>query len=109
MYGSSVRDTVIGDTHGLLATPELFSEVLTTVGREWPIATAQNLSDVYRNHQPWCGRAASCYEFGATISEVNEAWKQLTAGEQVRANRIADEFTFSWRSINMLGQMRWPV
>jgi hypothetical protein len=108
LYGNFHRDTIIGDSVMLLASPE-FANVLTEVAEHWPIATAQHLSDVYRNHQPWCGRAACCFEFGATIREVNTAWATLDHRQQVDANRIADGFTYAWRSMNMEGQMQWPI
>ena len=109
LHGSAFRDSVIGDCAGLLMETSTFGSVLDEVAKEWPISTAQNLSNVYHNHQPWCGRAACCYEFGATIREVNEAWTTLTPGQQIQANRTADMFTYMWRSTNMEGQMSWPV
>jgi hypothetical protein len=109
MHGNSYRDTVISDSAMLLSQPSIFAEVLNEVGKDWPIATAQNLSNIYRNHQPWCGRAACSYEFGATIREVNTAWADLNAARQVAANLTADTFTYTWRTANMKGQMQWPI
>ncbi len=109
LHGTAFRETVIGDCVTLLSEPSIFGEVLTEVASEWPVATAQNLSNIYRNHQPWCGRAACSYEFGATIREVNEAWAALDAKQQTAANTAADQFTYMWRTLNMEGQMSWPI
>lgn len=109
MYGSTHRDDIVGDCATLLRASQVFGDVLQEVARQWPVATAQNLSDPYRNHQPWCGRAACSYEFGATIPEVNTAWADLSAAEQVAANQVADAFTYLWRSANMSGQLKWPL
>ena len=108
LYGSAVRESVIGDSVTLLSS-DGFGAVLDEVAAEWPIATAQHLSNVYENHQPWCGRAACSFEFGATISEVNAAWGMLDRDHQLAANRTADAFTYMWRTTNLFGQMRWPV
>lgn len=109
LYGNSFREPVIGDCVTLLSESGMFGKVLNEVTNQWPIATAQNLSNVYRNHQPWCGRAACSYEFGATIREVNEAWSLLDPHQQIAANTTADQITYMWRSANMEGQMSWPI
>ncbi len=109
LYGSAHRETIIGDSVSLLVAPDVFLRVLDEVASEWPVATAQNLSNVYRNHQPWCGRAACSFEFGATVREVNTAWSELSHDQRSAANQIADRFTYEWRATNMLGQMRWPT
>ncbi len=109
LYGTAFRDVVIGDCVTLLSETTVFAEVLTEVALSWPVATAQHLSNVYQNHQPWCGRAACCHEFGATLREVNEAWAALEPSQQLAANRTADQFTYMWRSLNMEGQMSWPI
>ncbi len=108
MYARLQRDHTIGDCVTLLSSPA-FGEALGEVIQQWPVATAQNLSNVYKNHQPWCGRAACSYEFGATISEVNEAWKLLSFEQRLKANEIADQYTYLWRTSKMRGQMSWPV
>lgn len=109
LYGSAERESVIGECAELLSTPDLFEQVLADVAESWPYAAAQHLSDVYRNHQPWCGRAACNFEHGATVAEVNAAWFSLTPDQRLAANAVADAFTYAWRTQHMPGQMRLPV
>lgn len=109
MYGNTTRQDLVGPVAELLQTPDLFIQILRDVAEQWPYATAQNLSNIYRNHQPWCGRAAACLEHGATLHETNQAWQTLTHREQLEANKVADLFTYQWRSDNMPGQMVFPI
>jgi len=106
MYGTQSRDVVAEQARTLLGNPDVFGQVLAEVARRWPNATAHNLSNMYRNHQPWCGRAAACLEFGATIRETSQGWWDLSPTQQIEANQVADRFTFMWRSAHLAGQMR---
>ena len=74
MFGPTLREPVVGECVSLLMSPEAFEAVLAEVAAEWPNAVAQHLSNANQNHQPWCGRLACGYEFGASIREVNHAW-----------------------------------
>lgn len=109
MFANRLRDDHVDKAADVLRDPELFARVLDDIELAWPIATAQNLSNIYRNHQPWCGRAATCYEHEATMYETNKAWANLTCLEQRAANRVADRFTFAWRSNHLPGQIRLPI
>lgn len=109
LYAFKKRGVVIGDCATLLRAPDVFACVLNEVVQEWPVATAQHLSDPTTSHQSWCGRAACSYEFGATIHEVNQAWADLTHAEHAAANRVADAVTEAWRSLNLRGQLGWRI
>jgi hypothetical protein len=109
MFGPTLRDPVVGECISLLMSPEAFESVLEEVAVEWPNAVAQHLSNANQNHQPWCGRLACGYEFGASIREVNHAWFALGGEDQARANAVADRFTLSWRAANLDGQIGLPI
>lgn len=93
----------------LLRDGETFAAVMESVGDAWPIATAHNLSNEYRNHRPWLGRSAACFRLNASIPDTNWGWATLTISEQNEANRQADDFCARWRSDHMLGQLRLAV
>ena len=109
MYGSKHRPDVVDASMQLLASPQLFEQVLREVTEQWTYASGHNLSNVWKNHQPWCGRASCSYEHGATIPETNQAWWELTPTERLAANTVADRVTFEWRSLHMPGQLTWRM
>ncbi len=104
LYDTHKRPERIELARAVLRSPETFTAVLEDLEAAWPIAVRQNLSNVYRNHQPWCGRAAACFEHGSTMYETNAAWAEMTCLEREAANRVADRWVFKWRSTFMPGQ-----
>lgn len=109
MYQTRTNEDTISEAIVVLTNPTWFREALLAVAKEWPLATSQHLSDFCKNHQPWCGRLATCFEVGATIKETNEAWKFLTWQQREAANAVADSFTFAWRTEHLQGQLSWMV
>lgn len=109
MYATLLREEQVDQSRELLADPGEFAVVLLDVAQAWPKATAHNLSNPYRNHQPWCGRAACSLSFGATITETNKAWFELTPQERINANLIADRFTYQWRQQFLPGQIAMDI
>jgi NAD-dependent oxidoreductase involved in siderophore biosynthesis len=105
LYGTAERYETAMQARDLLADPNRFSATLHNVAQDWPIATAQNLANVIRNHQPWCGRSAACYEHGATWKETNLGWWELTPDQRLVANEVADMFTYEWRRNHLPGQL----
>lgn len=109
MYSNQLRDEIAEQARSLLSDPATFGEVLTQVARRWPNSSAHNLSNVYRNHQPWCGRAAACFESGSSIRETNRAWWDMEPAQRLEANAVADRFTYEWRNAHLLGQTRMRI
>lgn len=109
LFDPMLRESVVGECVALLMSPEAFRLALEDAAREWPNAVAQHLSNANQNHQPWCGRIACGFEFGATIREVNNAWFELGHEDQAAANRVADAFTLEWRTANLGGQIGLPL
>lgn len=105
MYENRFNKNTMSEAVRILENPKHFARILRDVAEDWPTATAQHLSDACKNHQPWCGRLASAYEVGASIREVNEAWKFLSCQQREEANRVADEFTYRWRKEHLAGQL----
>lgn len=91
----------------LLRDPSQFLTTLDKMTAAWPIATAHNLTNLHANHRPWLGRAATCYQHGATIPETNLAWATLHPTTQAAANQTADLTATRWRTINTKGQLAW--
>lgn len=100
MYARSLRTGVIAECAHLLSDATEFGQALDDAIRAWPIAASQNLSNPYRNHRPWCGRAACCFRLGATVVEVNAAWAQIPADRQTAANAVADQAHAAWLAEN---------
>ena len=92
---------------GVLSNPNRFADSLHDAAEAWPIAASHHLSDFCKNHQPWCGRLACAFEVDATIKETTAAWGFLHAPQQIRANAVADSFTYQWRALHLKGQLSW--
>ena len=109
MYRPRSSSPGVAAAVALLGAPPLFYVNAERVIQEWPTATAQNLSNLYANHQPWLGRAACCLYAGATIRDTSAAWSRLTPRTQRVANAVADYVCDSWRRSHMGGQLRWTL
>ena len=109
MYENRYNKNTMSEAVRVLEQPLLFRRILRDVAEDWPIATKHHLSDFCKNHQPWCGRMACAYEVGASIREVNEAWKFLSCQQREAANQVADEFTYRWRKEHLAGQIELPI
>jgi hypothetical protein len=109
LYRNSIADQVVAEKVAALLIDSDFAAAMGDVGDHWPIATAHNLSNEYRNHRPWLGRSAGCFRYSAAISDVNLAWSMLSGGEQNAANDQADDYCAGWRSLNLRGQLRFAI
>jgi hypothetical protein len=63
---------------------------------QWPISSAQNLSNTGMNRRAWLGQAACCVAFNCPESAVRQAWNMLDAQKQTAANTEADIAIMYW-------------
>lgn len=89
MVGAGLATDLLRDPDGLWAA-------MSAVIREWPHATAVNLSHTSQNRQAWLGQAACCWNHGVPDFVTKQGWHQLTQDEQNQANDIADSVIAEW-------------
>ena len=109
MYQRNLSPTRTSEAVAILSTPPLFYAYAERVTKEWPNATAHNLTNTYANHQPWIGRAACCLATAATIRDTTSAWVALPRSTQLVANHVADHICHTWRQHHMKGQQQWTL
>lgn len=81
----------VAAARAMLADSPRFRDTALEGLREWPISSRVHLTDPYRNHRPYLGRAACCRDAGATEWDTRIAWGLLNPDEQRRANAVADD------------------
>lgn len=81
------------DAIDVLLDPE--SPMLRVI-TEWPISTAQNLTDIKSNRKSWLGQAACCIEKGVPEHITRAAWFMLTDEQRNKANEIAKQIIELW-------------
>lgn len=85
---------------GLMRDTETFTRVARLVVRDWPTATAVNLSTRSINRQAWMGHAACCMATRSPEDVTREAWHTLTSTEQDAANAAVDVVIADWDHAN---------
>ena len=109
MYRHNSTLTKTKEAAAILSSPSMFYEAGSQAIAAWPNATAQNLTNLYVNHQPWIGRVACSYVAGATIADTTTAWCSLSPSTQIAANQVADYIADKWRAANTKGQTTWTL
>lgn len=80
----------------LLADESKLNTIMRQVTKNWPFATAHNLSNKSSNRKAWLGQAACCLHHGANDDATKKAWNKLTIKEQRAANNIAKQVIQEW-------------
>lgn len=68
----------------------LYGQWMMKVIEQWPIASAQNLTDKHINQQAWVGHAACYMSINCPEYITRKAWGSLTNEQQSLANLQAD-------------------
>jgi hypothetical protein len=97
MYRSDAPVGEINASRALLADEELLGSAMLRVTREWPNATAHNLSEQALHHRSWLGQSACCLNHGASDKATCEAWWQLSDRQRDQANGVADRIEAEWQ------------
>jgi hypothetical protein len=84
----------------LMIDVEAFTRVSRLVLRDWPKASAVNLSTHSINQQAWLGHAACCMATRSPEDVTREAWRTLTSGQQAAANAAVDVVIDEWERAN---------
>lgn len=79
-----------------LSCPEWLEESMMFCIINWPVSTAQHLSNKHRNRQAWLGQAACCMVHGAPEYVTKQGWHMLSELDQKRANKVADKCIEFW-------------
>lgn len=72
------------------------------VSNNWLNSTKQNFSNPSQNRRSWLGQAACCYKENIPEYLVREAWMQMSEGNRVQANKIADQVILRWELITLI-------
>jgi hypothetical protein len=98
IFDSRLDDEAVTASRMLLKEQCICRSAMLRVIREWPTASAVNLTNNGANRRAWLGQAACCLEAGATASATKRAWWQLTDSDRTRANACADEVIALWEA-----------
>jgi hypothetical protein len=98
IFDSRLDDEAVTASRMLLKHQDICRSAMLRVIREWPTASAVNLTNNGANRRAWLGQAACCLEAGATASATKRAWWQLTDSDRTRANACADEVIALWEA-----------
>lgn len=96
MYNPSSDDTMINRAVELLSNEFLCKTHMQKVVSEWPIATAEVLTNPESNGRAWLGQCACFLYGGCHDEETRKAWVLLKPSAQKKANKIADEVIKNW-------------
>ena len=96
MYRSDAPSGEINDSRSLLADEDRLGAAMLRVTREWPNATAHNLSEEGAHHA-WLGQAACCLNHGASDKATCAEWWGLSDVQRDQANGVADRIEAEWR------------
>lgn len=88
--------THAGLSADLLRDQDALREAMRDVTQQWPVSTAQNLTDTGSNRRSWLGQAACCLAHGSPEFTTCQAWWTLTDAERDAANAVADEVIAMW-------------
>ncbi len=97
MYRSDAPFQEINASRALLADEDRLAEAMRRVTREWPNATAHNLSEQGLHHHSWLGQSACCLNHGASDKATCKAWWQLSDYQRDQANGVADMVEAEWQ------------
>lgn len=89
---------MVEDCEMTLRCPEMLWEAMTFVSHNWGYASEQHLTNSHRNRQAWLGQAACCWLHGAPEYLVKQAWNNLNAEMQKKANEVADDVINDWEN-----------
>lgn len=98
IFDARIDDADLVACRAVLRDPDICRTAMLRAVREWPVATAVNLTNSGLNRRAWLGQAACCLESGATASATKRAWWQLTDRDRTRANACADEVIAQWEA-----------
>jgi hypothetical protein len=98
MFSGRQSDSGMDASVQLLSRVERCRPAMLRVVREWPVATAVNLTNPALNQKAWLGQAACCLSVGSSADETKRAWWSLTEAERLRANACAYEVIAEWQN-----------
>lgn len=99
MYAASpTPDLHIALARDLLGSPDTLGAAMRSAVARWPVAAEHRLTALDANRQAWLG-AAACWMVGQCPEHATRSgWWQLTATQQVAANRQADTVINEWEA-----------
>lgn len=89
-FNCTSQEELVENGIKMLSNPILFYDTCIEILKNWPIATAVNLTNLHCNRRAWLGAAACSYKFRVPEIQTRIAWNHLTERQQGMANRIAD-------------------
>lgn len=98
MYNPGNDAALIDKAVELLSDETLCREHMQKVVSEWPIATAEVLTNPESNGRAWLGQCACFMYAGCHDEETRKAWVLLNPSVQRMANKIADRVIKGWLS-----------
>ena len=96
MYNPSNNAVMIDKAIELLSNEALCREYMQKVVLEWPIATAEVLTNPESNGRAWLGQCACFMYGGCHDEETRKAWVLLKPADQRMANKVADQTIKAW-------------
>lgn len=93
------KDKKVINAINLLSNDELFTEVMNELIKEWPIATAVNLTNNSINKKAWLGAAACMYFYETNEFLTRIAWNLLDKEIQDKANVAAEKIINDYLNI----------
>lgn len=95
LYDSVTRPDIIEKCKILFSDKNIY-ELMKDAVISYKISSIANMSYNKLNRRPWIGQVLCSYHAGATLPEVNKAWKEITSKERDIANQKADEVIKYW-------------
>lgn len=96
MYNPANDEAMINKAVEMLSDETLCREHMERVVSEWPIATAEVLTNPESNGRAWLGQCACFMYAGCHDEETRKAWVLLKPSTQKKANGIADKVIKAW-------------
>lgn len=93
---SNNTDTLINKSFNLLNNAVYLKKAMVEVIKQWPIATAVNLTNNNANKRAWLGQAACCYAVKSPDYITKIAWNKLNLSAQNKANKAANDVINDW-------------